>query len=50
MHLNTLLELHRAENINEAFANFSTWINEGVDELSFVKHLCDKVIFPLKRS
>ncbi|XP_037715114.1 uncharacterized protein LOC119550495 [Drosophila subpulchrella] len=43
MHLNTLLELHRAENINEAFANFSTWINEGVDELTFVKHLCDKL-------
>nr|XP_044248705.1 uncharacterized protein LOC108067835 [Drosophila takahashii] len=43
MHLNTLLELHRAENINEAFAHFSAWINEGVDELTFVKHLCDKL-------
>nr|XP_016928000.1 uncharacterized protein LOC108008630 [Drosophila suzukii] len=43
MHLNTLLELHRAENIKEAFASFSTWINEGVDELTFVKHLCDKL-------
>ncbi|XP_016967755.1 uncharacterized protein LOC108036256 [Drosophila biarmipes] len=43
MHLNTLLELHRADNINEAFAHFSAWINEGVDELTFVKHLCDKM-------
>ncbi|XP_016973897.1 uncharacterized protein LOC108040799 [Drosophila rhopaloa] len=41
MHINTLLELHRTESINEAFANFSSWINEGVDELTFVKHLCD---------
>ncbi|KAH8345491.1 hypothetical protein KR084_005133 [Drosophila pseudotakahashii] len=43
MHLNTLLELHRAESTNEAFAHFSAWINEGVDELTFVKHLCDKL-------
>ncbi|XP_017120048.1 uncharacterized protein LOC108141292 [Drosophila elegans] len=43
MHLNTLLELHRTESINEAFSNFSAWINEGVDELTFVKHLCDRL-------
>ncbi|XP_017044922.1 uncharacterized protein LOC108090654 isoform X2 [Drosophila ficusphila] len=43
MHLSTLLELHRAESITEAFANFSAWINEGVDELTFVKHLCEKL-------
>ncbi|KAH8336995.1 hypothetical protein KR059_010155 [Drosophila kikkawai] len=43
MHLSTLLELHRSEDITEAFAKFSGWINEGVDELTFVKHLCDKL-------
>jgi len=45
MHLSTLLDLHRSENVDEAFASFSAWINEGVDELTFVKHLCDKVMF-----
>ncbi|XP_002033142.2 uncharacterized protein LOC6608408 [Drosophila sechellia] len=43
MHLSTLLDLHRSENVDEAFASFSAWINEGVDELTFVKHLCDKM-------
>ncbi|XP_017027604.1 uncharacterized protein [Drosophila kikkawai] len=43
MHLSTLMELHRSEDITEAFAKFSGWINEGVDELTFVKHLCDKL-------
>ncbi|XP_039502245.1 uncharacterized protein LOC120458605 isoform X2 [Drosophila santomea] len=43
MHLGTLLDLHRSENVGEAFASFSAWINEGVDELTFVKHLCDKL-------
>ncbi|KAH8321888.1 hypothetical protein KR067_007856 [Drosophila pandora] len=42
MHLNTVLQLHQVEEINEAFANFSAWINEGVDELTFVKHLSEK--------
>ncbi|XP_033234430.1 uncharacterized protein [Drosophila pseudoobscura] len=43
MHLSTLLELHKAKDINEAFASFSAWINEGVDELTFVKLLCEKL-------
>ncbi|XP_017066694.1 uncharacterized protein LOC108104878 [Drosophila eugracilis] len=43
MHLSTLLNLHQTESIDEAFANFSSWINEGVDELTFVKHLSDKL-------
>lgn len=47
MHLSTLLELHQAADVNEAFAHFSAWINEGVDELTFVKHLCDKVLFSI---
>ncbi|XP_020802674.1 uncharacterized protein LOC110179435 [Drosophila serrata] len=44
MHLSTLMELHQSEDITEAFASFSAWINEGVDELTFVKHLCDKLL------
>ncbi|XP_022230714.2 uncharacterized protein LOC111079745 [Drosophila obscura] len=43
IHLGTLLELHHSANTNEAFASFSAWINEGVDELTFVKHLCEKL-------
>ncbi|KAH8254368.1 hypothetical protein KR032_009689 [Drosophila birchii] len=49
MHLRTLLELHQSEDITEAFANFSAWINEGVDELTFVKHLCEKVFICIKQ-
>ncbi|BFG05021.1 uncharacterized protein DMAD_03847 [Drosophila madeirensis] len=44
MHLNSLLELHQAEDSKEAFASFSAWINEGVDELTFVKHICEKLL------
>ncbi|XP_017105854.2 uncharacterized protein [Drosophila bipectinata] len=44
MHLNTVLQLHQVDEINEGFANFSAWINEGVDELTFVKHLSEKLL------
>ncbi|KAH8324692.1 hypothetical protein KR074_004116, partial [Drosophila pseudoananassae] len=43
MHLNTVLQLHQVDEVNEAFANFSAWINEGVDELTFVKHLSEEL-------
>lgn len=43
MHLNILLELHEAADVSLAFQHFSAWINEGVDELIFVKHITGKV-------
>jgi len=43
MHLSILLELHEVEDVSLAFQHFSTWINEGVDELTFVKCITAKV-------
>ncbi|XP_023172630.1 uncharacterized protein LOC111600645 [Drosophila hydei] len=44
MHLNILLELHVSADISLAFQQLSTWINEGVDELIFIKRLTDKLL------
>ncbi|XP_034101980.1 uncharacterized protein LOC117566547 [Drosophila albomicans] len=44
MHLSILLELHEVEDVSMAFKLFSTWINEGVDELTFVKSLTGKLL------
>lgn len=43
MHLNILLELHETEDVSQAFQHFSAWINEGVDELTFIKCLTKSV-------
>lgn len=43
MHLNILLELHETTDISQAFQHFSAWINEGVDELIFIKCLTKTV-------
>jgi len=43
MHLNILMELYEVEDVSLAFQHFSTWINEGVDELTFVKCITGKV-------
>ncbi|XP_030377928.1 uncharacterized protein LOC115626651 isoform X2 [Scaptodrosophila lebanonensis] len=40
-HIHILLNLH-ASDINQAFIHFSDWINKGVDELVFIKVLCEK--------
>ncbi|XP_017867054.1 PREDICTED: uncharacterized protein LOC108616400 isoform X2 [Drosophila arizonae] len=44
MHLNCLLELHVAADISLAFKHLSAWINEGVDELIFIKRLADTLL------
>ncbi|XP_068143802.1 uncharacterized protein [Drosophila tropicalis] len=44
MHLGVLLELHESTEIGEAFANFSAWINEGVDELTFIRTIALKLL------
>ncbi|KAH8307204.1 hypothetical protein KR044_007533, partial [Drosophila immigrans] len=44
MHLSILLDLHAVEDVSLAFQHFSTWINEGVDELTFVKCLTGKLL------
>lgn len=63
MHLNILLELHETTDVSQAFQHFSAWINEGVDELTFIKCLtksvcallglplanCYKLLFPALR-
>ncbi|KAH8394622.1 hypothetical protein KR222_000298, partial [Zaprionus bogoriensis] len=43
MHLSILLELHESEDVSQAFQHFSAWINEGVDELGFIKCLTSKL-------
>lgn len=43
MHLNILLELHETADVSQAFQHFSSWINEGVDELTFIKSLTKMV-------
>ncbi|XP_064543521.1 uncharacterized protein LOC135432012 isoform X1 [Drosophila montana] len=43
MHLNILLELHETADVSLAFQHFSAWINEGVDELIFVKHITGRL-------
>lgn len=43
MHLNILLELHETVDVSQAFQHFSSWINEGVDELTFIKSLTKMV-------
>lgn len=48
MHLNILLELHETADVSQAFQHFSSWINEGVDELTFIKSLT-KTVCPLLR-
>lgn len=44
MHLNILMELYEVEDVSLAFQHFSTWINEGVDELTFVKCITGKLL------
>lgn len=41
-HLSIILKLHQS-GTNAAFLNFSTWINEGVDDLKFPKHIYERV-------
>ncbi|KAH8370670.1 hypothetical protein KR093_004616, partial [Drosophila rubida] len=43
-HLSILLDLHEVDDISLAFQQFSTWINEGVDELTFVKCVTEKLL------
>ncbi|EDW02295.1 uncharacterized protein LOC6561144 [Drosophila grimshawi] len=44
MHLNILLELHEVNDVSLAFKSFSAWINEGVDEFIFIKHITGKLL------
>ncbi|KAL7737769.1 hypothetical protein ACLKA6_006159 [Drosophila palustris] len=44
MHLSILLELNEVADVSLAFQHFSTWINEGVDELTFVKCITEKLV------
>lgn len=41
-HIRVCLDLHNSDT-KTAFAKFTTWINEGVDDIQFTKVLYDKV-------